>query len=62
MNLNDGKWKSAGIKEGFIITSIDKQDINSVNDLRDIMARKRGGILIEGVYPNGETAYYGMGW
>ncbi|MEM7548212.1 MAG: Do family serine endopeptidase [Bacteroidota bacterium] len=60
--LDEGKWKSAGIRESFIITSIDKKDINSVGDLQETMARKRGGILIEGVYPSGETAYYGMGW
>ncbi len=56
-----GKFRSAGIKEGFIITSIDKKPINSTDDLEDALKTKQGGVLIEGVYPNGMRAYYGFG-
>jgi serine protease Do len=61
VKLNGGKLRSAGIKEGFIITSIDKKKINSVQDLENALANKKGGVLIEGVYPNGMRAYYGFG-
>ena len=60
--LSDGKWEGAGVKEGFIITRIDKQAIVRLQDLQRVLREKReDGILIEGVYPNGDKAYYGLG-
>jgi hypothetical protein len=61
LNLSAGKLRSAGVKEGFIITSIDKKPIKSIDDLSLAIKEKRGGILLEGVYPNGLRAYYGFG-
>ncbi|HXD91657.1 MAG TPA: Do family serine endopeptidase [Bacteroidia bacterium] len=60
-NLQNGKLFSAGIKEGFIITSIDKKRISTVEEIEATVKNKQGGILIEGVYPNGMHAYYGFG-
>lgn len=61
-DLESGKWKDAGLKEGFIITRIDKRSINELKDLMGYMSRPReDGILIEGIYPNGDKAYYGLG-
>ena len=59
--LGAGKLLSAGIKEGFIITSVDKKKIASVDDVKATLENKKGGVLIEGVYPNGMRAYYGFG-
>ena len=59
--LEKGKLKDAGLKEGFIITSVNKIPINEVNDFKKEIGNARGGILIEGVYPNGEQAYYVFG-
>jgi Do/DeqQ family serine protease len=59
--LSGGKLRSAGIREGFIITSVDKKKITSVGDIEAALANKKGGVLIEGVYPNGMRAYYGFG-
>lgn len=59
--LNAGKLLNAGIKEGFIITSIDKKKISTIEDLKKVLEDKNGGILIEGIYPNGMRAYYGFG-
>ena len=56
-----GKLRAAGIKEGFIITSIDKKQILTTDDLESALKTKQGGVLIEGVYPNGLSAYYGFG-
>lgn len=58
--LGQGKLANSGIKEGFIITSIDKKAVNDVEDL-GFLETKKGGVLIEGVYPNGFRAYYGFG-
>jgi Do/DeqQ family serine protease len=60
-SLDGGKLRSAGIKEGFIITSIDKKKIGTVQDLNNAMNNKKGGVLIEGIYPNGMRAYYAFG-
>ena len=59
--LNAGKLLNAGIKEGFIITNIDKKKITTIEDLKLALENKKGGVLIEGVYPNGMRAYYGFG-
>lgn len=59
--LGAGKLLSAGIREGFIITSVDKKKITSVEDIKAALETKKGGVLIEGIYPNGMRAYYGFG-
>lgn len=59
--LDNGKLRGAGIKEGFIITSIDNKKVNSPSEVANILEKKQGGVLIEGVYPNGMRAYYGFG-
>jgi serine protease Do len=59
--LNAGKLRTAGIREGFIITTVDHKPIRTTSDLEDALKTKQGGVLIEGVYPNGMKAYYGFG-
>jgi Do/DeqQ family serine protease len=61
VKLGAGKLLSAGIKEGFIITSVDKKKITTLDDVKGALEHKKGGVLIEGVYPNGMRAYYGFG-
>lgn len=62
--LEKGKWQEAGIKEGFVVTGIDRKPITNVEDLsRSLSTGVNGsGVLIEGIYPNGLKAYYGIGW
>lgn len=59
--LEQGKLSGAGIKEGFIITSVDKKKVSNIKDIQSLLEHKSGGVLIEGVYPNGMRAYYGFG-
>lgn len=61
VSLEGGKMISSGIKEGFIITSVDNRPMRSTDDLTNYLNSKRGGVLVEGVYPNGMRAYYGFG-
>jgi serine protease Do len=61
VELKQGKLKDAGLKTGFIVTHVNKQRVNGVNDFVGIIKRADGGILIEGVYPNGERAYFVFG-
>ncbi len=60
-NINSGKIKQAGIKEGFIITKINGVVVTDVNDLQQIINQIKGGVYVEGVYPNGTVAYYAFG-
>jgi serine protease Do len=59
--LKDGLLSNAGIKKGFIITQVDKKPVHSVEELMSLLQNTDGGILIEGIYPNGMRAYYGFG-
>ncbi|HEY9008245.1 MAG TPA: trypsin-like peptidase domain-containing protein, partial [Ohtaekwangia sp.] len=60
--LTAGKWKEAGLRDNFVIAYIDKVPVDNVEDLNRILDFKKGGILIEGFYPNGEKGTYGMEW
>jgi len=59
--LSDGLLRNAGVREGYVITEIDKKPIRNLDDLSKILSSKSGGILLEGVYPNKVRAYYGFG-
>jgi len=61
VRVNGGKLRSSGIREGFIITRVDDQNVREPADVLRAIESKRGGVLIEGVYPNGMKAYYGLG-
>jgi Do/DeqQ family serine protease len=61
IKLEDGKLKDAGLEENFIITHVNKKPIYEVNDFKREIGNARGGILVEGIYPNGELAYYVFG-
>lgn len=60
--LSKGKLKEAGLKEGFIITEINKMPVSSKEDVDRIYMRadNKKPMLIEGFYPNGGYAYYVM--
>jgi len=60
-DLSAGKLLASGVKKGFIISSADGRPIEDVEDLNAIISSASGGILLEGYYPNGTKAYYGLG-
>lgn len=59
--LYDGKLKDAGIKEGFIITHVNKRPVNNVQEMNEILKQSKGGVLIEGKNKKGEEGYYVFG-
>jgi serine protease Do len=61
VRLDNGLLRNSGIREGFIITAIDKQPVHSTQELKEAFTSRKGGVLVEGVYPNGMRAYYGIG-
>ncbi len=59
--LRQGALASIGVKKGFIITRIDRVRVSTPQDVAEALKGKKGGVLIEGVYPGGVRAYYGLG-
>ncbi len=59
--LRAGKLRKEGVREGFIITQINNNPVRSVDDIEQIISNHKGGIYIEGIYPNGVIAYYAFG-
>lgn len=57
-DIGKGKLKSAGVNNGFVVVRVNKQPIGSLNDFKAIISQTNGGVLLEGIYPNGEAAYY----
>ena len=57
-DLKSGKLADfTNMKKGFVITQIDDQPVNNVDDLVNILKEKSGKVLIEGVYPNRAESY-----
>lgn len=61
VELGAGKLLSSGIQEGFIIVTINRQRVNSADDVRKIIKNSKRAIYVEGIYPDGSTAYYAFG-
>ncbi len=59
--LSSGKLRAEGVREGFIITRINNKSVTTVNEIKKILESSKGGIYIEGIYPNGTVAYYAFG-
>lgn len=59
--LNEGLLMNSGIKEGYVITEIDNKPVKTVEDVNKALSIKKGGVLLEGIYPNRVRAYYGFG-
>lgn len=59
--LSAGKLRDTGIREGFIITKIDRTPVLNTKDFYKALEDKKGGVLLEGYYPSGAKAYYGFG-
>lgn len=55
--------RETDITEDFIITSIDKQPVYQIDDIENILSQVRGGVMIEGIYPDApdRIVYYAIG-
>lgn len=56
--IGSGKLAQVGIQQGFIITSIDRKKVSTVQDIQKLLDRKAGMVIIEGFYVNGMRASY----
>jgi Do/DeqQ family serine protease len=61
-DAGDGKLKEMGVRNGFIIVSVNDKPVNSAKDIQaNINAvESKGQILIRGIYPGGQTVLYGF--
>ena len=61
--IEEGRVKrDTRMREGFIITRIDGKTVTTPEDVEAILSNKKGGVMIEGIYPGvaGKT-YYAVG-
>lgn len=61
MSLGKGKFRDAGIREGLVITHVNQVPVREAQQVLEIAATAKRGLLIEGMYPNGQVYYYGVG-
>ena len=61
--LSNGKLlNQTDIQEGFVITQVDGKKVDSVEEMAKILENRKGGVMLEGVYPgNSEVFYYAFG-
>lgn len=60
-SVKQGKFEKVGIKEGFVLTTVNKKPVNSVKDIAEILRDTEGGVIIEGVDRTGSRSYYAFG-
>ncbi len=61
-SLQNGKLASQGVKQGYIITRINRTPVNTPSDVSKVLSTAGNeAVLIEGIYPNGMVAYYAIG-
>ena len=57
-DLRDGKLSQfTDIRKGFVITQIDDEKVNNVDDFVNLLKEKNGKVLVEGIYPNKPMSY-----
>lgn len=61
ISVKQGKFAKVGIKEGFVLTSVNKIPVNSVKEIARVLEDTEGGVIIEGVDRNGSKSYYAFG-
>ncbi|WP_242926726.1 Do family serine endopeptidase [Pontibacter vulgaris] len=60
--VRGSKFRETGMKDGFIITRIDKYAVNEPADVEKHLKNFDSGVVyIEGIYPDGLKAYYPIG-
>lgn len=58
-SLHAGKLsKYTDMREGFVVTKVDGQQVKTVEDLVRLLEKKKGGVMFEGVYEDIPGQYY----
>jgi serine protease Do len=57
--LYNGKLKRhTNIKEGFVITAVNRREVSNLDSFIEAIKKQRGGIMLEGKYAGDPTYYY----
>lgn len=57
-DISTGKLAACGVQNGFVIVRANNRNINTIEDLEKVILDSDGAVFVEGIYPNGITAYY----
>lgn len=60
VQVEEGPLRAAGVRAGFVITSLDRKPIRTPEEAQKLLRNLSGALLIEGVYEKGEKAYYAI--
>jgi serine protease Do len=58
VNVRNGLIRRLSLKEGFIITSINKVSVGTPEEVVEILEKIRGRVIIEGITSTGQRGYY----
>lgn len=61
LNLKTGKLQKAGVRDGYIITHVNRTSVKTVEDIEEVLNSANGGIYLKGIYPSGLVEYYAFG-
>lgn len=61
VSVGPGKLKDAGAVDGFIILYVNNQKVSSPQEVIDIVNKTDRAVFIEGLTPEGRSAYFGFG-
>ena len=59
--LFEGKFKSAGITQGVIITKFNNAPVSSLRNFQEKIEHYKGGVYLEGYLTTGEKVYFAFG-
>lgn len=60
-SISDGPFKKQGVQKGFIILRINREPVISANQAEELLVKLPGeAVLVEGIYPNGQAAYFAV--
>ncbi len=55
--VKDGAIQKSRIQEGFVITAVNGNDINTLDDLKEILKNAHGTVYFDGIYPGFSESY-----
>jgi serine protease Do len=57
-DIKGGFIRQLGLPENFIIISVNNREIDSIEELVQMLSKQRGRIIVEGIHPNGSRGQY----
>ncbi len=58
--LKSGLWEQAGLQQGCVITAIDREPIERLDQLARVLNQKKGGVLVESFSKNKTRTYHAV--